>query len=137
MALIKCPNCGGDVSDRAIRCPKCGEPLINNSVNQPSQQGGNNNRPAQGGQNGATTDKSNVVAGLLAIFLGTLGIHYFYIGKNKAGVVFLICGTAGWLIVLPAVAVAIVALITGIKMLIASQADFERDYVYSNKEFPI
>lgn len=27
MALIKCPECGSMVSDRATECPKCGCPL--------------------------------------------------------------------------------------------------------------
>ena len=27
MALIKCPECGTDVSDAAAACPKCGHPL--------------------------------------------------------------------------------------------------------------
>ena len=24
MALIKCPNCGEEISDKAVKCPKCG-----------------------------------------------------------------------------------------------------------------
>lgn len=27
MALIKCPECGADVSDKAMSCPKCGYPI--------------------------------------------------------------------------------------------------------------
>ena len=27
MALIKCPNCGNDVSDKAFECPQCGKKL--------------------------------------------------------------------------------------------------------------
>jgi len=27
MALIKCPDCGTEVSDRARTCPKCGYPI--------------------------------------------------------------------------------------------------------------
>lgn len=30
MALIKCPECGKEVSDRALSCPSCGFPLIKN-----------------------------------------------------------------------------------------------------------
>lgn len=29
MALIKCPECGKDVSDRAAACPNCGFPISN------------------------------------------------------------------------------------------------------------
>jgi uncharacterized membrane protein YvbJ len=28
MALIKCTECGNDVSDKATSCPKCGNPII-------------------------------------------------------------------------------------------------------------
>ena len=27
MALIKCPECGAEVSDKAEACPKCGYPI--------------------------------------------------------------------------------------------------------------
>lgn len=34
--------------------------------------------------------KSKLVAGLLAIFLGQFGIHWFYLGNNKVGLLQLI-----------------------------------------------
>lgn len=34
MALIKCPQCGQNVSDKAIRCPKCGYPINQNTPSQ-------------------------------------------------------------------------------------------------------
>ena len=34
MALIKCPECGKEISDRCISCPNCGFPL-NESVSIP------------------------------------------------------------------------------------------------------
>jgi hypothetical protein len=27
MAIVKCPKCGGDVSDKAVKCPHCGKKL--------------------------------------------------------------------------------------------------------------
>jgi TM2 domain-containing membrane protein YozV len=44
--------------------------------------------------------KEKLVAGLLGIFLGSLGIHRFYLGYNKIGVyqivaTILTCGVAG------------------------------------------
>ena len=30
MALIKCPECGHEVSDRAVQCPKCAYPIAAN-----------------------------------------------------------------------------------------------------------
>ena len=35
-------------------------------------------------------EKSKIVAGLLAIFLGGLGIHKFYLGYTKTGIIFLL-----------------------------------------------
>jgi hypothetical protein len=32
MALIKCSECGKDVSDKAFSCPNCGNPLANNPI---------------------------------------------------------------------------------------------------------
>ncbi len=63
--------------------------------------------------------KNKVVAGLLAIFLGTLGIHHFYLGSNMAGVVTLVacCGVGGLL-----------NLVEGIMLLIMSDAEFDAKY---------
>lgn len=36
------------------------------------------------------TDKNKVVAGLLAIFLGGIGIHKFYLGKVGWGIAYII-----------------------------------------------
>jgi uncharacterized membrane protein YvbJ len=33
MALIKCPECGKEISDQAIKCPKCGCPINETHVN--------------------------------------------------------------------------------------------------------
>lgn len=38
MALIKCPECGSEISDRAASCPRCGYP-INNSNNSGTPPG--------------------------------------------------------------------------------------------------
>lgn len=38
MALIKCPECGRDVSTEATACPGCGYPMKNNET-APSQAG--------------------------------------------------------------------------------------------------
>ncbi|MBA7513269.1 hypothetical protein ES705_05280 [subsurface metagenome] len=40
--------------------------------------------------------KSVGLAYLLWFFLGTLGVHKFYIGKIKFGIIYLILGIGGW-----------------------------------------
>jgi TM2 domain-containing membrane protein YozV len=79
--------------------------------------------------------KSRGVAALLAILLGSLGIHYFYLGKNTAGIIFLLvtllsCGVLGTV-------VAILSLVSGVLMLTTTEEDFEQKYVNSNSTMPI
>lgn len=57
-----CPECGAKVSEIADVCIRCGT-----SLSRPSP-------------------KSKVVAGLLGIFLGWLGIHNFYLGYIGKGI---------------------------------------------------
>ncbi|MCM1504950.1 MAG: TM2 domain-containing protein [Muribaculum sp.] len=98
---------------------------------------GNNQYPPQPPVNNGDiftpgpSGKSRGVAGLLAIFLGSLGIQYFYLGKNTAGVITLIISLC--LCGIP----SIIWLIQGILMLCMSQQDFERKYVYSTSTFPL
>ena len=66
--------------------------------------------------------KQKVVAGILGILIGSLGIHHFYLGSTTAGIVlivatFLTCGIAG-----------IVGFIEGILLLIMDDAEFDRRY---------
>ncbi|MCM1519653.1 MAG: TM2 domain-containing protein [Lachnoclostridium sp.] len=79
--------------------------------------------------------KSRGVAALLAIFLGSLGVHYFYLGKMTPGIVFLLCtlctcGTLGLI-------TSIIALIQGILMLCMTNQEFTRKYVSTPSSFPI
>ena len=48
------------------------------------QQGG---VPPQYGQAPYYTQKSKIIAGLLGIFFGSIGIHNFYLGKTTRGIV--------------------------------------------------
>ena len=41
--------------------------------------------------------KSMLVAYLLAIFVGTLGIHRFYLGEKNTAIIQLVLTVAGWL----------------------------------------
>lgn len=75
--------------------------------------------------------KSRGVAALLALFLGWLGIHYFYLGKTTAGIVTLLlslvsCSIWYWIMV-----------IQGILMLVMSNYDFDHKYVYTQNSFPL
>lgn len=60
--------------------------------------------------------KEKLVAGLLAIFLGTLGIHNFYLGYNQKGVIqLLISILLSWTFIAPTV-VWVWAIIEAVKI---------------------
>ena len=82
--------------------------------------------------------KSKVAAGLLAILLGGLGIHKFYLGYTGPGLVNLLVNTIGWLVTIfllgiPNIALWIIALIEGIIYLTKSDEEFEQTYVVGKK----
>lgn len=84
-----CPSCGQGVDAMASSCGRCGTPLVQPYGGQQSTQG-----PVVGEQ------KSRLVAGLLGIFIGSLGIHNFYLGFTNRAILQIVltvvtCGAAG------------------------------------------
>ena len=75
--------------------------------------------------------KSKIAAGLLAIFLGSLGIHKFYLGYTKEGLIMLLISllTAGTL----AVVIEIISIIEGVIYLTMSDEQFTQTYVMNQK----
>jgi TM2 domain-containing membrane protein YozV len=94
MALVFCRECGKQMSDTAFACPNCG----------------------------ATTgvNKSRSAAVVLALLLGGLGMHKFYLNRPGAGAMYvLFCWTF-----IPAV----VSLIEGVNYLCMSDTTFRQRY---------
>ena len=72
-------------------------------------------------------DRSNVVAAMLAIFLGTFGLHKFYMGKIGMGVAYLLVSVLGS----PVGAFVLVGLfscVEGVIYLSHKNKDFNRKY---------
>ncbi len=93
-----CVNCGAEIDINAEICPKCG-------VRQPFIKKGK---------------KDKIVAGILALVLGGLGIHKFYLGKIGQGILYLLFFWTG----IP----GIIALVEGIIYLTMSDEDFAEKY---------
>lgn len=89
---------------------------------QQAYQQPNNYQPAPG-------EKSKVTAGVLALLLGGLGIHYFYLGKSTGGIVFLLLCCTG----IP----SLLAFVQGIMMLTMTDEQFLQKYVYTESSFPL
>lgn len=81
--------------------------------------------------------KDHVAAGLLAIFLGTLGIHKFYLGYNVAGFIMLAVTVLGSLVTfgLAGAVMWVISIIEGILYLTKSQSEFEQIYVLNKREW--
>ena len=71
--------------------------------------------------------KNKTTAGILAILLGCLGIHKFYLGNNKCGIIYLLlglcCGIGG-----------ILGIIDGIIYLMDTEEKFQ-ERISANKVF--
>ena len=64
-----CRGCATELHVSAKTCPKCGATQVGS---------------------GTSGNKSRVAAIILALFLGGLGVHKFYLGRVAAGVLYLI-----------------------------------------------
>ena len=83
----------------------------------------NNAKEAFGGD----TENKRMIAGVLGILLGTFGVHKFYLGYNKEGIIQLIAGlvTCGF--------VGIIGFVEGIIYLTKSDEEFYNTYQVGKK----
>ena len=79
------------------------------------------------------SEKGRLAAGLLAIFLGGLGVHKFYLGYTGAGVAMLLISIFGAVILIGPILMGLCGLIEGIIYLTKSDEDFQRTYVWGDK----
>ena len=143
MYIHNCPECGKQYSTQEkvsrVKCPYCGaETNVSYSDQEPSQWqqfGQQTARTVDDVFSSGPSGRSRGIAGLLAILVGAIGVHYFYIGKTGAGVVFLLatlltCGFLG-------VVTEIVSLIQGILFFTSTQEEFESRWVNSPSSMPL
>jgi TM2 domain-containing membrane protein YozV len=81
----------------------------------------------------ADSSNKKLVAGLLAIFLGALGIHKFVLGYTKPGLIMLLvtvltCGFGGSVM-------GVIGLIEGIIYLTKSPEEFQAQYIDATREW--
>lgn len=136
-----CPQCGAPVAPDVQKCEYCGAaieqpvqqapvqpvapvqqvPVQQVPVQQmPPQQIYYVQNPAVAHERANWPVKNKLVAGLLALLLGGIGIHKFYLGQTGAGVLYLLLS---WTFV-----PGIIALIEGITILCSSDENFMIKY---------
>lgn len=99
-----CPVCGSPVVNTAAVCVHCGSALTNMQM------------PV------ADNRKSKIAAGLLGIFLGSLGVHNFYLGYTNKAIIQIVVCLAGGVVTcgIASAAVSIWGLVEGIMILAGS-----------------
>ena len=118
-----CPNCGKEVAEGVQFCENCGAP-VNATQQAAPQVQVQNGQPVQPMQQvpAGTQQKSKLCAGLLGIFLGTFGVHNFYLGYTGKAVTQLLVALLGGIVTcgIATVAVEIWGLVEGIMILSGS-----------------
>ena len=119
--MAQCEHCGAGLEPTNSRCPKCGSALERSVSPMPQPaQSPQYAQPPQPHALAQESSRNKVVAGILALLLGTLGAHKFYLGKIGWGIVYLLfCWTY-----IP----TIVGIVEGISYLTMSDDAFERKY---------
>ena len=146
MFIHNCPECGKQYSTQEkvnrVKCPYCGaETNVSYSDQGPNYQeqwrqfGDQAANALDSVFNNGPSGKSRGIAGLLALLMGALGLHYFYIGKTNAGILFLIatlvtCGALG-------VITQIISVIQAVLFFTCTQQEFEQRWVYSPSNVPL
>ena len=102
-----CKECGASVKSNAEICPTCGcrlkgAPIVSDTVNT------------------ILNGRSRIVAALLAFFLGSFGIHKFYLGSLGWGIMYILFSWTG----IP----AFVGFIEAILLLVMSEEEFKQKF---------
>ncbi|GAA0205060.1 NINE protein [Halobaculum roseum] len=96
-----CSSCGSVIKEQAELCPECG---VRQSDTSASTSG----------------SKDKTSAALLAIFLGFIGAHHFYLGNTGRGILYLLLS---WTLI-----PGTIALIEAVIYLTKSEEEFQRKY---------
>lgn len=116
-----CPQCGAPVSDDAKKCEYCGAAIVKPQTAAPEPE-----RVVYVNQSTTNPERANwpikskIVAGILALLLGSIGVHKFYLGQTGKGILYLLfCWTY-----IP----GIIAFIEGIMILCSNDENFQIKY---------
>jgi TM2 domain-containing membrane protein YozV len=138
---MHCRNCGKQIDDKAVVCIHCGVPpksekkyCSNCGTETQSNQTICTSCGVALSAGGASGEKSKVVAGILAIILGSFGAHKFYLGYTTEAIIILAAFWGGLILFgIPTIIMSIIVLVEGIIYLVKSDTEFQQTYVDKKK----
>ncbi len=101
-----CQNCGATTTDGQAVCLNCGYSL-------------------QSKNESGLSDRNMYIAAALAFFLGSIGIHDFYLGYTKRGIIKVVLTVALAIIVVGPIISSIWSLVDFVKILTGTMPDSE------------
>jgi TM2 domain-containing membrane protein YozV len=117
--MAQCVSCGAGLTPGQNKCLKCG--TVVDAAPAPAQQPVGQPQVVYVQQAPVVqSNKSRSTAGILAILLGGLGVHKFYLGSSGMGILYLIFVWTG----IPSIA----GIIEGIMYLTMSDQAFAQKY---------
>ena len=135
-----CRNCGKEVPQSAAACPGCGVPPL--SQKKFCRNCGTETQPIQAmclkcgaGLAQPGPNEKKILAGILGILLGSLGIHKFILGYTREGVIMILITLVGGICTCGAASgvMHIIGIIEGVIYLTKSDEEFEQAYVHNKK----
>jgi TM2 domain-containing membrane protein YozV/DNA-directed RNA polymerase subunit RPC12/RpoP len=142
-----CHACGVQIRQESVACPSCGvrqssparprrreERDRYSDVERRGDQWDGYSRGRDGGINRLSGEQ--LVAGILAILVGSLGIHKFYLGFQRAGITMLVVSIVTIpFALLGMIVMTVIDIIEGVMCLTKSEAQFRREYIRGRKEW--
>ena len=101
-----CKFCGAEIDDDCVVCPACGKQVAPLKTENENLFGKTIN------------GRNRLIAALLALFLGGIGIHHFYLGNTTYGIISIIFCWSG----IP----YIIGIVQGIMMLLETDEEFAK-----------
>src|SRR5260221_3962992 len=122
---VTCPNCNSQNTNFSTACANCG---------MMSPAGPMQPAPGYNVQAKPPGSDKRILAGILGIVLGGLGIHKFVLGYTTEGVIMLVTYLVGLALCgIPSLAMAVIGIVEGIMYLMKSDEEFVDTYINHKK----
>lgn len=137
--IVKCLNCSAESKGLENFCRNCGNILTDRNLSQQFYRDQQIQRHSGTGSLPGADKK--ILAGVLGILLGGIGVHKFIIGYNREGIIMLSSQLISWILFITSCGilfflpflVSVVGFVEGIIYLTKSDEEFVQTYIVDKK----